>query len=534
MHANIRHGQHALPDRLAREPAADRLKMAGMAVEVARDQPSTPFDYMFRTIVDDPANRLPQDDTPAVIASLRALGAAMVEEQPPPAGGDSSVPPIYTYWGQFIDHDVTLTEDLDPAVADMTDPAFVPLAPDQVVATLRNLREPTLELDSVYEGAPRDGAARLQVGRNATENVPGEIPPPTDDLDRDLPRGADKKALIGDPRNDENLIVAQFHTAFLRFHNAVVDWVTKEDAGYSDAPDPFERARELTRWHYQWLVVHDYLETLTRAGSVDRVLLDGPKHYVPEGRPFMPIEFSGAGFRFGHSMVRAGYDHNRNFGQGAVIAPFASLDQLFQFTGMHANPFLGFGDTLPFNWIIEWDRFVDKGSALANRFARRIDTRIAPPLAEMLNEGNDPALGGAISALLKQLAQRNLLRGYLLSLPTGQAVARAMDVRALSEDEILQGNSDAVNQILADNGFAGRTPLWFYLLKEAEVQANGNTLGEVGSRLIIHTIVGLIRHDPHSYMNQEGGWTPAQGVRLENGDPVVTIRDFLRFAKLVA
>jgi hypothetical protein len=145
MHANIRHGQHALPDRLAREPAADRLKMAGMAVEVARDRPSTPFDYMFLTIVDDPANRLPQDDTPAVIAALRALGAAMVEEQAPPAGGDSSVPPIYTYWGQFIDHDVTLTEDLDPAVADMTDPAFVPLAPDQVVATLRNLREPTLD-----------------------------------------------------------------------------------------------------------------------------------------------------------------------------------------------------------------------------------------------------------------------------------------------------------------------------------------------------------------------------------------------------
>src|SRR5262249_2137702 len=229
--------------------------------------------------------------------------------------------------------------------------------------------------------------------------------PPVEDLDRDLPRvgslldagvitdddltpeqrdNPSKRTLawIGDSRNDENLIIAQFHLAFLRFHNAVVDRITADDnaprSGFGGGRRRhdavvFERARQLVRWHYQWLVVHDYLKTVTLPGIVDKVLLSGPKHYKPRNfQLFTPLEFSVAAYRFGHSMVRAGYDHNRNFGQrlpgqgeGAPVAPFASFDLLFLFTGegfqrsggtINRNPFLG-APTLPFNWIIEWDRF---------------------------------------------------------------------------------------------------------------------------------------------------------------------------------
>jgi hypothetical protein len=152
----------------------------------------------------------------------------------------------------------------------------------------------------------------------------------------------------------------------------------------------------------------------------------------------------------------------------------------------------------------------------------------------MVNEGTKPAMqddaNKPIRLLLRFLAQRNLVRGYLLSLPTGQSVAQAMGVPVLSETELRQNNSDAVNAALEQGGFLQRTPLWYYVLKEAEVRANGNSLGELGSRLVCETIIGLLVNDRNSYLNQRDGWDPSEGIKLDNGDPIVTIRDFLTFA----
>jgi hypothetical protein len=270
---------------------------------------------------------------------------------------------------------------------------------------------------------------KFRIGRN-TDNPPGTPPgggfpgdriPPADDLDRDLPRigplldagviqekdftqeqrddpSFRTRAFIGDARNDENLIIAQFHLAVLKFHNRVVDWLSSEQnddgfdfpifgVGFRPGNRLFNRARRLVHWHYQWLVVNDYLKTVTMPGVVDKVLLGGPKFYTPrQRRLFMPLEYSVAAFRFGHSMVRSAYDHNRNFGKNnggpGVVLPFASFDQLFLFTGtgfqrddagaITHNPFLG-APTLPFNWIIEWDRFDNKGSSDPTHFARKIE-----------------------------------------------------------------------------------------------------------------------------------------------------------------
>jgi hypothetical protein len=467
--------------------------------------------------------------------------------------GNSTIPPVYTYWGQFIDHDLTANTDRNSAISDITRPDLAPLDPNFVVDNLKNLRQPTLNLDSVYGDGPTldsstptqaanfyDGV-KLIVGTAATEGVPGVRIPPDDDLQRDLPRSS-KTAQIADARNDENLIIAQLHTAFLRFHNSVVEWVQANETDYcTSETQVFERAQQLTRWHHQWLVVNDYLKTVTLAGVADKVLLGGLKFYNPSGEPFMPLEFSVAAYRFGHTMVRAAYDHNRNFGRAAAgqtqapLIPNASFDLLFAFTGNGNPPFPvpGTTDTLPFNWIIEWDRFVDKGSSVPDHFARKIDTRLAPPLKEMVNEGN-AVTDVDIKAILKGLARRNLLRGYLLSIPTGQSVAQAMGITLLSEDELKQNNSDALNGVLDDNGFLQKTPLWYYLLKESEVRANGNSLGELGSRIVCETIIGQLRHDPESYLNQAGGWDPGKGVRMPNGDPVVTIGDFIRFAGIPA
>lgn len=554
----MKHGGHILTEDSARAAALaseqESITLAADAVgEVTFE---TPFDYLFLGLKTDPEAHLPASDPAAIVAALNALGEAMVEnalapgEDPLQPTDNSTIPPVYTYWGQFLDHDLTANTDRNAAISDITRPDLAPLDPDFVVANLKNLRQPTVNLDSVYGDGPTfdpsnptqagsfyDGI-KLKVGTVATNpNTPpidGVLIPPDADLQRDLPR-VNKTAQIADARNDENLIIAQLHTAYLRFHNAVVDWVAANESAYSSDEQRFERARQLTRWHGQWLVVHDYLKTVTLPGIADKILLGGPQHYAPRnGTAYMPLEFSVAAYRFGHTMVRATYDYNRNFGRPGNVLPNAPFDLLFAFTGKGNPPFPvpGTTVTLPFNWIIEWERFVHKGSALPDHFARKIDTRLAPPLHQMVNEGND-VTDVAIQEMLKNLARRNLLRGYLLSIPTGQSVAAAMGVAPLSEDELQQGNGDALNQVLADNGFLEKTPLWYYVLKEAEVRANGNSLGELGSRIVCETIIGQLLHDAESYLNQAGGWDPGQGVKLPNGDPIVTIGDFLAFAGLL-
>jgi hypothetical protein len=523
----------------------------------------TDFNYLFPDLANDPNSLLPADNPTDTIAKLKELGNAMIDAPPPapvdPEDTNSDIPPVYTYWGQFIDHDLTANTDraAQDLQTDIIKDDFQPLAPDFVAEKLKNLRRPIFDLDSVYGDGPtlnpaapteakdfyqEDDPVKFKIGQNALKDSagaepPGDRIPPEDDLMRDLPR-KDRNAIIGDSRNDENLIIAQLHTAFLRFHNAAIDWVrANEPKSFKDQHGLFMRAQNLVRWHHQWLVVNDFLKTLTVNGTVESILNNGLKFYdIGYRGVFMPLEFSVAAYRFGHSMVRAAYDHNRNFGLEAIVIPNAPFELLFSFTGRgnigeRNGP--GANDTLPFNWIIEWDRFVDKDAAAArqSRSARKIDTRLTPPLSTLLNEGEDePSL--MIKELLKHLAKRNLLRGYLLSIPTGQSLAERIGAAKLTAEELKQGNSDAMNAALEP--FLEKTPAWFYILKESEVRADGDTLGEVGSRLIAETFIGLLMNDPSSYLNQRDytgrTWEPAEGMKLPNGSEIRTIGDFLKFA----
>ncbi len=599
----LNHGGHILPaDAPGAKAAAKKL---GHRLVKKSPEATTPFDYLLPELKSDPEAHIPGEPA-TVAAGLKALGRALVDSAPPstPTGGakvNSTIPAVYTYWGQFIDHDMTANTDRDSSTSDITKTPLEPVAPDTVAEKLRNLRRPTFDLDSVYgngpgldpnehkpdPGGPDDGlfdGIRLRVGTCAQgPGIPGVMIPPEDDLARDLPRigpllaqgviteddipesvrnsaTRDTRAFIGDMRNDENLVVSQFHLAFLRFHNNVVDAIEQSPkdlgvpAGAKDAKR-YEAARRLVCHHYQWLVVNDYLKTVCLPAVVDDVLNNGPRFYKPlqGGELFAPLEYSVAAFRFGHTMVRGGYDHNRNFGQpvppnGAVL-PFAAFALLFLFTGnghiidpeditkSKPNPFAG-QKTLPFNWIIEWDRMTRKDDPTEGHFARKIDTNLAPPLHNMVNEATEEAIqddaGAPLRQLLRNLATRNLLRGYLLSIPTGQAMADAMGVAKLTEAELKKGNTDAVNTALADGGFLQNTPLFYYVLKEAEVRADGNSLGELGSRIVVETQIGIMRNDKNSFMNAKGGWDPAKGVKLDGGKEIRTIRDFLTFADLAA
>lgn len=582
----LHHARQILPDDVPGAEGDDSSSPGQLELAT-----STPFAFLFDGLAAGfPAHHL-QGDPVIVRAALERLGNALLEPVPataqpvagaqpddgaqpvggaqPVAGGqpavggqvdapagNSTIPTVYTYWGQFTDHDLTVNTGTNDSLIGIAAGPVVPLRPTDLVNNVRNGRQPALDLDSVYSDGPvfdeagkataddtYDGV-RLRLGRVAEVKdngsaIPGDHIPIAADGLHDLPRDG-SIAIIGDGRNDENLVVAQFHVAFLRFHNAVVDWVIAHEPYTATDREVFTRARDLVRWHYQWLVVHDYLKTVTLPGVTDKVLLGGLQYFTPDpGKTFMPLEFSAAAFRFGHSMVRAAYDYNRNFGLvgelPGKILPTAPFSFLFRFTGAASPPFLGDTAILPFNWVIEWDRFVDKGSANPDHFARRIDTRLAGPLFDLFNEiGSVQAVAPADAEILKRLAVRNLLRGYQLSLPTGQAVASALGVMPLTEEELLRDNSDEVTAALTDGGFLQATPLWYYILKEAEVRANGNSLGEVGSRIVIETLIGQLRLDPGSYLNQDGGWSPERGVLLPNGEPIVTIKDLFVFAGVLA
>ena len=546
---NLHHGGHAVAGETP--PAARSRAFDKAAVEevVQDDSPppieaiSTPFGYLFDDLrTDYPAAHLAVEPASTVVAGLKALGSAMVDA-PPDGDPNSPIPPVYTYWGQFVDHDVTANTDREEVIDIGGDP-LTPIEPGFVLGLLRNLREPALNLDSVYgngPGAPDvdsevpyDGIT-FRIGTLTSGPGVPPIPVPGADLPRSTATG---KARIGDSRNDENLIVAQLHLAFLQFHNKVVTWLEDNEPGIPDDDARFARAKELTRWHYQSIVVEDFLRTVALGTVVDDVLAAGPNPVVgADGEVFMPLEHSVAAYRFGHSMVRAAYDHNENFGrlQDGTERPTpnrASFDQLFLFTGNGIIGVPGPLPTLPDNWPIRWTRFTDGDQP--DRFARKIDTHLAPPLTDLANEGKDPngddLADVRVRRILKRLAVRNLLRGYRLAIPTGQAVAAALGVTPLTEVQLLQGDQ-GVADALVDGGFLDATPLWFYVLKEADETQDGEHLGEVGSHIICTTLIGQIKADPDSYLNKSGGpWTPADGVKLPGDREVTTIRDFLEFA----
>ena len=260
----------------------------------------------------------------------------------------------------------------------------------------------------------------------------------------------------------------------------------------------------------------------------------------------MPLEFSTAGFRFGHSMIRNAYDYNRNFGRGAVFLDKATLDLLFQFTGGHPFPSVEPGkpspDSLPSNWIIEWDRFtgeapLDDSDGQPARFARAIDTFLAPPLAELMNEGRDG--NPAFQRLLKQLAQRNLRRGHLLSIPSGQDMAEFFGLTPLTPAELRRDTTLSMQYVLDKGGFLQQTPLWFYLLKEAEL-GGGNSLGLLGSTIVAETIIGVMQADKEAYLAVDKSWHPGRPVPGATQKPLLAtgngtrIADLLRFARFLA
>jgi hypothetical protein len=392
-----------------------------------------------------------------------------------------------TFFGQFVDHDITF--DTTSHLGVTTDPAVSP-----------NTRTPSLDLDSVYGAGPVGSPQfydpadhdKLRIGFGG--------------LFEDLARVDDgtNTAIIPDPRNDENLMIAGLQCAFILFHNQAVEWARAH--GYKGS-STFPEARQLTTWHYHWLVVHEFLPLIVGRAMVDDVLNNGRRFYKPRMREgFMPVEFQTGAYRMGHSMVRPSYRANLKGDDGNP------------FFGMVFDP-AGDGETDPVDLrggaraprrFIGWQTFFDFGDGNVKP-NKRIDTRISTPLFNL-------PLGAIASHDTPQaLPQRNLLRQLTWSLPSGQSVAAAMGVTPLAAGDLSE---------LQPYGFQSSTPLWYYVLKEAELVADGLHLGPVGGRIVCEVLIGLLQSDPSSYLVQKPKWRPT----LTNAGTSFRMKDFLTFA----
>ena len=397
-----------------------------------------------------------------------------------------------TFMGQFLDHDLTF---------DTTSRLGVPTAPESAP----NSRTPTFDLDSVYGGGPLV-ASHLY---DPQDHVKFKVE--SGGLFEDLPRTPTNQAILPDPRNDENLIVAGLHCAFMLFHNRAVD--RARVAHRLDPIETFAEAYRLTSWHYQWMIVHEFLPLFVGSAMAADILQNGPRYYRPSGFPRMPVEFQGSSYRFGHSMVRPSYRAN--------------------LAGHHGGPFFGFvfdptqdgkadpddlrGGARAPRRFVGWQTFFDFGDGQV-KHNKMIDTHISTPLFNL-------PLGAIPNHQPPQvLPQRNLLRQLTWSLPSGQSIARRMNVPALSA-----GDLDELKQFGV--GFENSTPLWYYVLKEAELMAGGLHLGPVGGRIVGEVFIGVLRANPASYLAANPGWRPTLPMR-GGGTGEFRMVDFLTFARV--
>ena len=396
------------------------------------------------------------EDLPGLEADERALHRLGAPGGPADLGADGDSPDAsveagWPFFGQFIAHDIT---------ADRS-----PLGHRAHPEEIRNFRTPRANLEGVY-GAGPVGSPYLYDSSDPAKLLLGP-----DGVD--VPRNQQGIALVGDPRNDSHLFMNQMQVGFVRLHNRLIDRLREDD---TPAAELFEEARRAATWHYQWVILRQFLPTLIGAELTDQLLDFGADLYDPADDPYIPFEFADAAYRYGHSQIRRNYQVNEELGPVPV---FPDL--------------IGFCE-VPESRRVDWSLLFDVPGRPAAQRAKRIDGRLAESLI---------ALPQAISGVdatdaYASLANRDLQRGQAIGLPSGEAVAKALGAEPLDADQIG----------LAEYGWTAETPLWIYVLKEADALHDGDRLGPVGGRIVGEVMIGIIDADPESFRSVDRFWKP--------------------------
>ena len=363
----------------------------------------------------------------------------------------TSVAAGWPIFGQLVAHDITADRSALQSHADLS--------------ALRNARAPLLDLECLYGDGPvghpflyqRRDPAKFLLGAGGT----------------DVPRNSEGIAIVGDPRQDTHTLMVQLHLAMLKVHNAFVD-----EARSAGVPDHrvFESAARDTRWNYQWTVLHEFLPSLAGSTLVNEILRDGPKWFRPSKEVFIPLEFADAAYRYGHCQIRHAYRLNH---ETEPVPLFPDL--------------LGFRPVPP-ERSIDWELFFDAGGVATAQRAKKIDGRLVASLMRLPVQ----VTGDLEDVAYHSLAVRDLQRGQGVGLPSGESVARHIGVRPLTPEE---AGLRAV-------GWSGETPLWYYILREADVTAAGERLGPVGGRIVAEVLITLLDRDPSSVRHADRGFKP--------------------------
>lgn len=395
-----------------------------------------------------------------------------------------------TFVGQFLDHDMTF--DTTSRLGRPTNPRRSP-----------NARRPYFDLDSVYGDGPTGSPQLYDLADRAKFRVE------SGGIHEDLPRDPTGRAIIADPRNDETVVIAGLQAAMLLAHNRAVDLVRLAEPSIDDDA-AFETARRRLTWHYQWMIVHEFLPQLVGPAMITQVLAQPHRRYHPKpGDAYMPVEFQIA-YRMGHSMVRPSYRANFT---GIGGAPFFALIFDPSQEGAADPTDLRGGVRAPRRFI-GWSTFFRFPGLEADvRPNKRLDTHLSTPLFEL------PLGAIASGAPPTSLAERNLLRHLTWAVPSGQAIAAAIGAPALARAQL-------AGLAAFHPRFAASTPLWYYVLKEAEVSGQGVQLGPVGGYLVAEVFLGLLQSDPDAYVNEQPDFQPTWGALP--GDFRMT--DLLNFA----
>ena len=437
-----------------------------------------------------------------------------------------------TFVGQFIDHDVTFDQTSHLGVPQ--DPQISP-----------NTRTPALDLDSVFGGGP--GLRPDLYVRNQDGSVGPKLKIGSGGVHEDVPRISNGdgtyRTLLGDPRNDEHVIIAGLHCAHIMFYNRVLDDLRQINlrvfpaARHADLTNRYERfliARQITLWHYQWLLVNEHLPQIVGRAMTDHVLRRGGRYYRPPAtHAFMPIEFGAAAYRFGHSLVRPSYRANFTSGTGDSPSPSAAPFFALVFHTTAGDPgdrddLLG-GSSAPRRYV-GWQTFFDFGDGQVKN-NKKVDTTISSVLFTLPL----PAIAPHTQTTPTVLPQRNLLRQLTWGLPSGQALAHHMRV-----DHVARGDLSEIADVYKP--FGRSTPLGTTSSRKPETATDGLHLGPVGGRIVAETLIGLLRADPHSYLNCHPRFRPFLGADLQlgntpnpniAGDRTYTRAHFLYYAGVV-
>jgi hypothetical protein len=431
-----------------------------------------------------------------------------------------------TFLGQFLDHDITFDKkSILNANAD----------PGRTV----NFRTAAFDLDSVYGEGPSASPELYDTSSGRIkfilERIPGAEAVSRHGAARnDVPRDAQGNAIVAESRNDENVVISQIQVALLSFHNAVTDYLAAQPAyRTASAQRIFDDARKLVTWHYQWIILHEFLPKTIGQDRLDQIMKEGLVYYRPHDAvnrfktgdghtmPRIPIEFSASVYRFGHSQVRPSY--RVNFGPSGGVPFFAFV---FDDTQNPASPDPDDlrGGKRAARRFVDWQTFFDFGDGNV-RPNKRIDTKLSSVLMNL--PGSRAPSPGLPNDGVQSLPARTLTRHINFGLPSGQECARKMHMAVLAPSQLSELAPYALD---ARTTMASSTPLFFYVLKEAEVMEHGLRLGPVGSRIVGEVFVGLLKEDSASYLHAAPNWKPTLPSR-EPGN--FRMADLLQFAGVV-